>query len=310
MRLLRPGLGREAEADDRAAGDHGRPVRDRPGGDDRRADRVRVVTVDLKHVPAGGTEPLDLVVRHGEAGRPVDRDRIIVPERDQPPQLQVARQRDRLLADALHQAAIAQKDVGIVVDQLVAELGVHDPLGQRHADQLRHALAQRAGGQLDPVRVMVFGVARRLAADLAEALQLLDRHVLVAGEVEQAVQQHRPVAVRQDEAIPVDPVRLRRIELHEVLEQDGRDIRHSHRRAGVAALGALHGIHGEEADAVRHVAQGLVPRGRNGLRRGLIGAGFSHETSFAAAGSGLGRLKTVATEDRIGPRHTFSVDAW
>jgi hypothetical protein len=61
-----------------------------------------------------------------------------------------------------------------MVDQIVAELCVHDSLAQRHADRFRHALAKRASGELDPIRVVIFRVAWRLTADLTEALQLLD----------------------------------------------------------------------------------------------------------------------------------------
>ena len=50
---------------------------------------------------------LDLVVRHREAGGAVDRDRVVVEEGDQLAELEVAGERDRLMADALHQAAIA-----------------------------------------------------------------------------------------------------------------------------------------------------------------------------------------------------------
>ena len=79
------------------------------------ADRVGVVAVDLLDVPAGGAEALDLVVGDREAGRAVDRDRIVVPEGDQPAELVVAGHRDRFLADALHQAAVAHEDVGVMV---------------------------------------------------------------------------------------------------------------------------------------------------------------------------------------------------
>jgi hypothetical protein len=95
---------------------------------------------------------------------------------------------------------------------------------------------------------------RRLAADLPEALQLLDWHVLVAGQVEQAIKQHRAVAVGHDEPVTVDPVRLRCIELHEIAEQHCRDIRHAHGRTRMAALGLLHSIHGQEPDAVCEAA--------------------------------------------------------
>jgi len=56
--------------------------------------------------------------------------------------------------------------------------------------------------------VLVFGVAGCLAIDLAEPLQLVQRHVLDAGQVEQAVKQHRAVAIRQQEAVAVEPVRI------------------------------------------------------------------------------------------------------
>src|SRR3546814_4399208 len=57
-------------------------------------------------------------------------DGVVVEQHDQLAQLQVAGQRDRLVADALHQAAVAGDDVGAVVDQRVAEAG-----GQRSEEQ-------------------------------------------------------------------------------------------------------------------------------------------------------------------------------
>ena len=56
---------------------------------------------------------------------------------------------DRLVADAFHQVAVAGDDIGLVIDQIVAEAGVQDALGQRHAHGIGDALAQRAGGGLD-----------------------------------------------------------------------------------------------------------------------------------------------------------------
>jgi hypothetical protein len=60
-----------------------------------------------------------------------------------------------------------------------------DLLGQRHADGVGDALAQRAGGGLDAGGVAVFRVARGLAVQLAEVLQVVDGQI-VAGEVQQA----------------------------------------------------------------------------------------------------------------------------
>ena len=78
---------------------------------------------------------------------------------------------DRLVADAFHQAAVAGDHVGEVVDQFVAEAGVHHALGERHADRGGEPLAERPGGGLDAERVAVFGVAGGRRAELAEALR-------------------------------------------------------------------------------------------------------------------------------------------
>jgi hypothetical protein len=111
----------------------------------------------------------------------------------------------------------------------------------------RHALSK---GLRDTVGELVFGVAGGPAVDLAKPLQLVQRHVLDAGQVQQAVEQHRTMAVRLNEAVAVGPMRIGRIELHEILVENGRDVGHAHRRAGMAAVGVLHRVHGEKPNAV------------------------------------------------------------
>jgi hypothetical protein len=79
------------------------------------------------------------------------------------------------VADAFHQAAVAQEHIGEVVDDGVAgavELGGQQLLGQRHAHRVGQALAQRAGGGFHAGRDAHLGVARGLAVQLAEVLQL------------------------------------------------------------------------------------------------------------------------------------------
>src|SRR3546814_2317820 len=98
----------------------------------------------------------------------VDRDRVVVEEDDQLAETQVAGQRDRLVADAFHEAAVADDAIGVVIDQIVAEAGVQQTLGERHADGVGEALAERAGGGLDAGGVAVFRVPGRAAAELAE----------------------------------------------------------------------------------------------------------------------------------------------
>ena len=161
---------------------------------------------------------------------------------------------DRLVADAFLQAAVAGDHIGVVVDEFGAETGREHALGQRHADGGRNALAERAGGRLDAQRMAVFGMAGGAAAELAEALQLLDRHVGIAEQIMQRVLQHRAMAGRQHEAVAVRPVRPRRIELDEAVEQHRRDVGHAHRHAGMARIRLLHGVHRQRADGVGHVA--------------------------------------------------------
>ena len=75
---------------------------------------------------------------------------------------------------------------------------------------------------------------------------------LVAGEIEQGVDQHRAVARRQHEAVAIRPFRIGRIEFQELREQHGRDVGRAHRQAGVAGFGLLDRVHRQRADGVGH----------------------------------------------------------
>src|SRR5581483_4364753 len=81
--------------------------------------------------------------------------------------------------------------------------------GERHADAVGEALPERTGGGLDAGGEMRLRMSRRARAPLAKLLQLVERQV-VAGEVQERVEQHRAVARREDEAIAIGPVRIAR----------------------------------------------------------------------------------------------------
>ena len=214
--------------------------------------RLGIVAVDAARLPAGGFEPLHLIDRVGERQRPVDGDAVVVEQHDQLVQLEMAGERDRLLADAFHQVAVGGEHIGAMVDDVVAEHRREMRFGDRHADGVGEALAERPGRGLDAGRVAVFRMTRRQRAELAEALDLIDRHRLVAEEMQQRVDQHRAVAGRQHEAVAVGPGRIGRIEFQEAREQHGRDVGRAHRQSGMAGLRLFDGIHGERADRVRH----------------------------------------------------------
>src|SRR6185295_14127123 len=80
-------------------------------------------------------------------------------------------------------------------------------LGDRDADRARDPLAERSGRRLDADRVAVLRVPRGLRAELAEALELLDRQP-VAREVEQGVEERGGVAAGEHEAVAVRPGRI------------------------------------------------------------------------------------------------------
>ncbi len=174
----------------------------------------------------------------------------------------MAGERGGLGADALHQVAVGADPVGVVVLHLAAVLLAQEALGEREADGVRDALAERAGRDLDAGGVMDLGVARRARAPGAEVSDLLQRHVRVAGQVETGVQQHRAVTGRQHEAVAVGPVRVLRVVAHHLREEEVADRRHAHRHAGVAVAGVLDRVHRERADGVDGELLG------GGLRRG------------------------------------------
>ena len=180
----------------------------------------------------------------------------------------MAGERERLVADPLHQAAVAAKDVGVVVDDLAAELCGQHALGERHADRVAEPLAERPGRRLDAARMAALGMAGGAAAELPETLDLGDRHVGIAGQVQEPVEQHRAVPVRHDEAVAVGPIRGLRVKAQVLREQHRRDVGHAHRHAGMAGFGLFDGVHRERAQRVGHVAQLRVAR--SGERRGNV----------------------------------------
>ena len=182
----------------------------------------------------------------------VDADAVVVVDRNQFREPEGAGQRAGLVADAFHEAAVADEHPGAVIDDRMAgavELSSQQLLGEGHADRVGETLPQRSGRGLHASGHAELRVTGCLAVQLAEALQLLERQ-RVAGEVQQRVQEHRAMSVRQHEAVAVRPVRIGRIVFQVAAPQHFGDFRHAHGHAGVATVGGLHGIDGEEAQRI------------------------------------------------------------
>ena len=156
------------------------------------------------------------------------------------------------LGNAFHHAAITHENVGVVVDNVMAwtvELRAHDFFGQGEAHSVGQTLTQRASSGFNARRVAQLRVARGTAVQLTEVFQVFDRQV-IAGQVQQRVNQHRTVAVGQHEAVTVSECRVARVVLQIIAPQYFGDIRHTHRGTGMAAVGFLHGIHAECTNGV------------------------------------------------------------
>ena len=240
-----------AIADDGTAGDEAGAIGFLRGRDGI-GDRLFVMTVDADSVPACSLEAGDHVARLAQAQIAVDGDVIVVEQDNQLRQFQMAGEADRLMADAFHQVAVRGDDIGMMIDNVIAEARGEVALGHCHADGRRNALAERSGGGLDARRFAEFRMARRPGAELAEILELLEGHFVIAEQIEQAIEQHRSVTGRQDEAVAVRPVRILGIEFQEFREQNGCNVRGSHRHARMAGLGFLDGVHRQGADGIGH----------------------------------------------------------
>ncbi len=182
----------------------------------------------------------------------------------------MARERDRLVRQTLHETAVAGDHIGTMIDEARAEARREEPLGERHAHRVGETLRERPGRRFDARGVAALGMARRAAAELAEMLELGPRHVVEAGQVQKRIEQHRSVAGRQNESVAIGPLGMRGIEFKEFAPQHGRDIRHAHRHAGMPALRLFHGVHGERPNRVGHAAQSAIVRLRQG-RSGMAG---------------------------------------
>ncbi|PPE60915.1 hypothetical protein F152LOC_02780 [Pectobacterium brasiliense] len=211
------------------------------------------MTVHAAHyVPAVGFKASGGIVGKPAFNVAVDRDAVVIIKRGQFAELHGAGQRADFVGNPFHHAAVTQKRVGVMVDNLMTravELRRQRALGNRHTDCVGNPLTQRAGGGFNAGGVAVFRVTRSFRVQLAKVFQFFNRQV-VAGEMQQAVNQHGRVAVGQHEAVTVGPVRVGRIMVKIIAPQDFGDIGHAHRCARVTGFGFLHPIHAQRADSI------------------------------------------------------------
>ena len=113
----------------------------------------RIVTLDVADdMPAIGFETLRGVVGEPAFDVAVDRDPVVVVERDQLAQAPACRPANRLRARCLPSGNRRRGTPGEVIDDLMVravEFGSQDLFGKRHSDRVADALPERAGGGFD-----------------------------------------------------------------------------------------------------------------------------------------------------------------
>jgi hypothetical protein len=231
-----------AFSDSRAEDHHARLSRLRVRFGDQLPDRVCIVRVAFQHLPAVGAIARRDILGKRQLGGTLDGDAVGVVKDGQFSQFEVTRQGARLGGDSLHHAAVPGDRVGMVVDDRLVG-GVKACSGHLLRDRNPHrvgdALAQRTGGRLKPDGLAVLRVTRRLAADLAEFLDLFQGQS-VAGKMQQAVQEHRTVTRGKNKPVPVGPVRIAGVVLHDFAVQQSTKLGHTHRHTGVSGICRLY----------------------------------------------------------------------
>ena len=154
------------------------------------------------------------------------------------------------MVDAFHQAAVACDHPCAMIDEIVAKGRVQMPFGNGHTDSRRKPLPQRAGGRFDASKFEILRMPGTWAVQLPKIANVLNGRTCVAGEMQQAVDQHGAMARRQHETVAVGPFRRRWIELQIFPKQDRRNVCHAHRHSGMTAVCGLNRVHGQRPDGV------------------------------------------------------------
>ena len=84
---------------------------------------------------------------------------------------------------------------------------------------------------------------------LSKTSDLVQRQI-VTGQMEQCVDQHGTVSVREHKAVAVAPIWIFRIMSEKIAPQHFSNVRHSHRHAWMSGICGLYGIHRQCSDRV------------------------------------------------------------
>ena len=149
---------------------------------DRFLHRLRIVTVDfMDHMPVIGFKTFCRIVGKPAFGFTVDGNTVVIVKTNQLAQSQRARQRTDFVGNTFHQAAVAHKHIGEVIDNFMIrliKLRRQCTLCYRQPDGVRQTLSKRTGGGFNTWRIANLRVAWGFRMQLTEVLQFFQRQVV------------------------------------------------------------------------------------------------------------------------------------
>ena len=129
--------------------------------------------------------------------------------------------------------------------------------GQRIAHRIANPLTQRPRRRLHPWRLMKLRMPRSLRMQHPEIRHLLDRQIIPA-QMQPPIKEHRPVTRRQNEPVPVQPLRLRRIANQLLPKQNRPNIRRPKRQTEVTGRALVDSIHGQTTGFIGSLSEQSV----------------------------------------------------
>ena len=111
---------------------------------------------------------------------------VVVVNRNELVESEVASQRCRLVRDALLKVSVSAKNECVVVKQLWSELRTKRMLGKCETNCIGKALSERTRRDLDAWSVPTLGVSRRRRSKLSEVLYVIKRETKT-GEIQHRI---------------------------------------------------------------------------------------------------------------------------
>ena len=249
----------DAFADDGFGDDHlGPAVVVGLGFFQRHGEDRQIVAIHRHGIPTLGHEELFGIFALRDRGHRVERDIVGIINEDQIVETIVAGEGDGFAGDAFLQAAISHQGDHVMIENRVlrgVETSRRAFAGEGETHRVADPLAERAGGRFDPRGFMKFRVAGRERVQLAEIFQVLAGDG-VAGQMQPAVEKHRPMAGGKHEAVAIEPFGRIRIVAQRLAEQDGPDFRAAERQSEVTGGTGVDGIDGQPTGFVGGFGEG------------------------------------------------------